>query len=456
MQFTFENRAYPEGFLWGAATAAYQIEGAWQEDGKGESTWDRFAHTAGKILNADTGDTACDHYHLFQKDIQIMKELGLQAYRFSVSWPRIIPDGSGAVNAAGLDFYKTLVRELRAAGIAPMVTLFHWDLPQALQDTGGWLNRETCAHFARYARIVFEALGADVAYWVTHNEPWVVAYLGHAWGEHAPGIVDKTGKTALQVSHHLLLSHGLAVREYRSLGLSAPIGIALNMAPVYPESDSAADQRAAELVHRSGNDWFARPLLAGGYPADVAEKLRDSGLFPQTEAGDMEIINQKIDFLSVNVYFRQLARFDEQAKPLQAAVSNGDGPQTKMGWEVYHPAMKDILATLARDYPGVDLYISENGAAFDDTLSTDETGQSRIHDRQRLEYIQGHLREAHDLFTAGVPFKGYFVWSLLDNFEWAFGYDRRFGIVHVDFKTQQRTFKDSALWYREAIRHNGV
>jgi len=444
---------FPENFLWGAATASYQIEGAWNEDNRGESVWDRFSHTPGKVLNGDNGDIACDHYHRFKEDIALMKELGIQAYRFSIAWPRIIPDGSGDVNQAGLDFYVNLVKELRAAGIKPAVTLFHWDLPQALQDRGGWLNRETCQHFARYAGIVFDALGADVDFWITHNEPWVVAFLGHAYGVHAPGIQDPSGKAAWQVAHHLLLSHGLAVKEYRARGLTAPIGIALNMAPVYPESATEADRQATERAHQAGNDWFARPLLRGCYPQEIAQRLKAHGQFPIGEAGDLAIINQKIDFLAVNTYFRQLARHDSASAPIEVQVLDGPGERTAMNWEIYPPIIHDMLKRLADDYPGLDLYITENGAAFYDTVSVEAEG-TRVHDQNRQNYLETHLQQAHRLFAAGVPFKGYFVWSLLDNFEWAFGYDKRFGIIHVDFSSQKRTLKDSALWYKQLITSN--
>ncbi len=449
-----EGIRYPEGFIWGAATAAYQIEGAWNEVGKGESVWDRFSHSEGRIANGDTGDRACDHFHRYKEDIAIMKELGLNAYRFSISWPRVIPDGSGAVNEEGLAFYRNLARELRKAGIKAVATLFHWDMPQALQDKGGWLNRDNCAHFARYARIVYEALGEYVDFWISHNEPWVVAFLGHAYGQHAPGIVDASGKTAFQVAHHLLLSHGMALSEYRASGLTAPYGIALSMAPSYPATDSEADRQAAERAHRSGNDWFARPVCSGSYPEDVAAALRKAGLFPQVEDGDMALIGQKMDFLAINSYFRQLIRHDEEAKPLACAIVEGTGPRTAMDWEIHPPILRDLLTRLARDYPGLDLYVTENGAAFEDELSHEGAGD-RIHDVARLSYIRDHLRAAHELFARGVPFKGYFVWSLLDNFEWSFGYAKRFGIVHVDFKSQKRSLKDSALWYRELIRRNG-
>ncbi len=450
----FEGISFPDGFIWGAATAAYQIEGAWNQGGKGESIWDRFSHSQGTIANGDTGDLACDHIHRYKEDIAIMKTLGIKAYRFSVSWPRVIPDGSGDINEEGLAFYRALARELREAGIKAAVTLYHWDLPQALQDRGGWLNRDTCTHFARYARVMYEALGDSVDFWISHNEPWVVAFLGHAYGPHAPGIVDRSGKTAYQVAHHLLLSHGMALAEYRASGLTAPYGIALSMAPTYPATDSPEDRAAAERAHRSGNDWFAAPVCTGAYPEEVAQLLRDNGLFPTIEPGDMDIIGLKMDFLAINSYFRQLVRNDEGAGPLKFSMVDGTGPRTAMDWEIHPPILRDILARLARDYPGMDLYITENGAAFDDELCQ-EGAVAGIHDEARLSYIRDHLRAAHELFALGVPFKGYFLWSLLDNFEWAFGYAKRFGIVHVDFTSLRRTLKDSALWYRDLISRNG-
>ncbi len=449
------DKRYPDGFLWGAATASYQIEGAFAEAGRGESIWDRFSHTPGKVEGCDTGDMACDHYHRFREDIAVMKELGLKAYRFSVAWPRVVPDGSGPINEAGLSFYRELVGELRAEGILPVATLYHWDLPQALQERGGWLDRDTCTHFARYARAVFDALGDSVGMWITHNEPWCAAFLGHAYGQHAPGIVDPSMKTALQVGHHLLLSHGLAVRAYRDTGLRAPIGIALNMAPVAPRSAAPEDAAAALRAHRAGNDWFAMPVLRGRYPADIAARYEAAGIMPAMESGDMATIGTGIDFLGINVYFRQFAAQAPGQGPLETVSDFGPGPQTHMGWEAHPQATRDILEAIGAEYPETDLYITENGAAYEDRLEPAPDGSARIHDGERITYLQGQLTQARDVFAAGVRFRGYFLWSLLDNFEWAWGYSRRFGIVHVDYKTQRRTLKDSAHWYREVIRRNG-
>jgi len=447
---------YPEGFLWGCATASFQIEGAHDADGRGESIWDRFSHTPGKVEGGDTGDLACDHYHRFREDVALMKELGLKAYRFSIAWPRIIPDGSGAVNEAGLDFYRELVAELRAAGIVPVATLYHWDLPQPLQERGGWLNRSVCDCFARYARIVFDALGDGVGMWITHNEPWCAAFLGHEKGVHAPGIVDPTMKTALLVAHHLLLSHGMAVREYRSAGLSAPIGIALNMAPFAPAGNSAGDAEAARRAYRAGNDWFAMPVLRGEYPADIAARYQAAGIMPTVGQGDMATIGAGIDFLGINVYFRQLATHDPAAGPIEARVEFGPGSRTSMGWEIYARATRDILISVSAEYPGVDLYVTENGAAFDDRVEYEPDGSPRVHDKDRITFLRDQLCQAHEVFAVGVPFKGYFLWSFMDNFEWAYGYSKRFGIVHVDYESQRRTPKDSALWYRSVMEANGL
>lgn len=447
---------YPEGFLWGAATASYQIEGAHDADGRGESIWDRFAHTPGKVEGGDTGDRACDHYRRFRGDVALMKELGLKAYRFSVAWPRVIPDGDGEVNRAGLDFYRSLVAELRSAGIMPVATLYHWDLPQALQDRGGWLNRAICDSFARYARVVFDSLGEGVGMWITHNEPWCAAFLGHAQGVHAPGVVDPSMKKALLVGHHLLLSHGMAVREYKATGLKAPIGIALNMAPQAPLSDTPQDAAAASRAHRAGNDWFAMPVLRGEYPADIASRYEAAGIMPPIEPGDMETIGSGIDFLGINVYFRQLAAHDPEAGPVEARVDFGPEPRTSMGWEAYPGATRDILMAIGAEYPGVDLYITENGAAYDDRVDYAPDGTARVRDEERITFLEGQLSRAHEAFAAGIAFKGYFLWSLMDNFEWAFGYAKRFGIIRVDYDSQARTFKDSALWYRGVIGANGV
>jgi beta-glucosidase len=435
---------FPAGFAWGAATAAYQIEGAVNEDGRGPSIWDTFSHTPGRTLNGETGDVACDHYHRYPQDIGLMKELGLNAYRFSIAWPRILPAGRGKVNQAGLDFYDRLVDGLLAAGIDPYVTLYHWDLPQALQDQGGWLNRDTCKIFADYAHIVASRLGDRVHHWMTHNEPLVVAYFGHWMGFHPPAMHDPTA--AAQVAHHLMLSHGLALSALRdTAGSQTQVGIALALQPVYPASDSELDLAAARREELIWLKWFLDPLFLGTYPVDDMEV---AGLTPPTiEAGDLELISQPMDFLGVNYYTRNIAR--------GSAASGGieEGPEhSTMGWEVFPDGLRVLLERLHRDYKPKTIYITENGAAFEDTLRDDGT----VEDEQRRRYLQRHFTAAHQAIQAGVPLRGYLVWSLLDNYEWTFGYSQRFGIIYTDYATQERHIKKSGYFYREVIAQNGV
>ncbi len=439
---------FPDTFLWGAATAAYQIEGAWNEDGKGESIWDRFSHTPGKTQNGDTGDVACDHYHRWREDVALMRDLGLRAYRFSVSWPRVLPAGVGAVNNAGLDFYDRLVDALLEAGIQPFLTLYHWDLPQALQDRGGWAARETVAAFANYADVVSRRLGDRVKHWITHNEPWVVAFLGHQTGEHAPGI---TNGPWLLVAHHLLLSHGEAVPVLRHNSPGARVGITLNMSPAHPASESEADRAAALRFDGFMNRWFLDPLYGRGYPPDM---LALYGTHAPTVGadGDLERIAVPTDFLGVNYYNRTIIRNDPDA-PLQiASVTPEDAEFTTMGWEVYPDGLRELLIRLHRDYAPARLYVTENGAAYPDTIAAD----SSVHDTARVRYLAGHFQAAAAAIAAGAPLAGYFVWSLMDNFEWAFGYSQRFGIVYVDYATQRRIPKDSAHFYRSVIAENAI
>jgi beta-glucosidase len=439
---------FPKDFLWGAATAAYQIEGASAEDGKGPSIWDTFAHTPGKIIGGDTGDIACDHYHLFEEDIRCMKELGLTAYRFSISWSRIFPDDTGTPNEKGMAFYRNLVARLCEEDIVPAVTLYHWDLPQWLQDRGGWANRDTVGHFEQYARYVFSQLGDTVPMWFTHNEPWVAAFVGHWMGRHAPGISDLS--TALQVAHHLLLSHGRAVRAYREMGLHGRIGIVLNMNAVYPASESEADKQAAVRHDASLNRWFADPLFLGQYPAALQQW--DSGRvgMPHMEPDDMAVISTPIDFLGVNNYTPSYVRYDEGDHVLQIDFVSTGRERTEMGWEIHPEALYDLLMRLHRDYH-VKIIITENGAAFKDTV--DEKGN--IEDEKRLDFIRSHLTEAHRAIGDGVDLAGYFVWSLMDNFEWAEGFSKRFGLVYVDYPTQKRIIKKSGRWYAGVIAQNG-
>ena len=440
---------FPEGFVWGTATASYQIEGATTEDGRGESIWDRFSHTPGKVANGDTGDVADDHYHRWPEDIQLMQSLGLQAYRFSIAWPRVIPDGIGAVNEAGLDFYDRLTDGLLAAGIEPYVTLYHWDLPQALQDKGGWPNRDAVGWFTDYVAVVSSRLGDRVHRWITHNEPWVVAFLGYATGEHAPGLQDPAA--ALQAAHHLLLSHGQAVSILRQNGDSATqVGITLNLSWVDPASEHPADREAAQRYDGCCTRLFLDPLFRGAYPADMLAYY--SHLAPRVEADDLLRISTPIDFLGVNYYTRAVVADDPNGGLLRTrAILPPYSQYTEMGWEVYPEGLYKLLRRLHQEYHPPALYITENGCAFADRV---ESGQ--VHDPARISYLREHLIQAHRAIQEGVPLRGYFVWSLLDNFEWAHGYTKRFGIVYVDYATQARIPKDSALWYKQVIAANGV
>ncbi len=439
---------FPEGFLWGAATAAYQIEGAWDEDGKGPSIWDTFSHTPGKIRDGDTGDVACDHYHGWREDVALMRELGLKAYRFSVSWPRVIPEGTGPVNRAGLDFYSRLVDALLEAGIAPALTLYHWDLPQALQDRGGWGSRETAGAFVEYADVVSRALADRVLLWITHNEPSVVAVEGHVTGEHAPGLADPA--LGVQVAHHILLSHGLAVPVLRANG-ARKVGITINVWPVAPASGSTEDRAAAERVYAREAGWYLDPLHRGAYPEEILGIYGRLGWIPETRDGDLEAISAPLDFLGLNYYSRSMVRHDPDAGPLQAADVHEPGQYTEMGWLVYPDGLYDLLTRVHRDYAPAELYVTENGAAYADVVGAD----GLVHDDQRVAYLREHFAAAARAISSGVPLRGYFVWSLLDNFDWAEGYSKRFGIVRVDYETQARTVKDSGWFVRDVAAANG-
>jgi len=440
--------SFPENFVWGAATASYQIEGAWNENGKGESIWDRFSHTPGKVENGDTGDVACDHYHRWREDIILMKEIGLKAYRFSISWPRILPSGRGEVNQAGIDFYNQLVDALLEAGIEPFVTLYHWDLPQALQDERGWPKRKIVDAFVEYADLVSRVLGDRVKNWITLNEPWVSAFVGHEEGRHAPGIKDV--HTAVAAAHHLLLSHGLAVPIIRENSSDANVGITLNLSPHEPASPSISDRKAAIWGDGYLNRFFLDPLVGRGYPQDMVNSFGSAMEFVQP--GDLDTIAVPIDFLGVNYYTRKIARSEavseEENEP--CTVFRGD-EITEMDWEVYPEGLYNLLGRMYFDYNFPAVYITENGAAFKDQVVNGE-----VDDPQRLSYIKRHLKQVHRAFGIGVPIKGYFTWSLIDNFEWALGYSKRFGLIYVDYETQQRIPKSSAKWYAQVISANAV
>jgi beta-glucosidase len=426
------GRRFPPDFVWGAATAAYQVEGAAGADGRGESIWDRFSHTPGRVRNGDTGDVACDHYHRYRGDVALMADLGLSAYRFSVSWPRVIPAGRGPVDPAGLDFYDRLVDELLARGIAPYATLYHWDLPQTLEDAGGWPDRSTAHAFADYASVVAGRLGDRVGHFATVNEPHIVSDHGYRTGEHAPGRVEP--EAAVTAAHHLLLAHGLGVQAIRAQAPASSAGIVLNFEPKHPATRHMLDQEAAVVAHDQFNRWYLDPIVQRGYPEDG---LRAWG-WDQREVldGDMELIATPIDFLGVNYYSRQIVR-----SPLLPAVASEPGERTDMGWEVYPQGLTEVLQFAASRTGDLPLYITENGAAYD------LNGVDPTRDPERVGFLRRHLDAALAALELGVPLRGYFVWSMLDNFEWSRGYACRFGIVHVDFATQDRRVRDSGRFF---------
>ena len=440
--------AFPKDFIWGVATSAYQIEGAWDEDGKGVSIWDTFCSQPGNIHQNEHGRTAADHYHRLDEDLDLMQELGLQAYRFSISWPRVQPGGKGQPNQAGLDFYDRLVDGLLERGIRPFPTLFHWDLPQALQDDGGWTSRDTALAFGEYARIVGDCLGDRVTDWITHNEPLVVALLGHLTGEHAPGIQDPVA--ALQAGYHLLLSHGLAVQALRAATKpGSKVGITLNLSPAHPASESEEDQAAAQRVDMVMNKTFLDPVLRGQYP-EGAEALLGP-LLPAAQPGDLETMSVPLDFLGINYYTRGVIRHDPDVPVMQASAVHPEGSEYSQMWEIYPPGLYELLSRVWDDYHPASILVTENGIPVPDGPDFD----GKVRDYRRISYLREHLAQVQRVIGEGVPVDGYFVWSLLDNFEWAFGYRLRFGLVYVDFDTLKRTVKESGRWYASAIRSSG-
>ena len=434
---------FPEDFQFGSATSSYQIEGAVAEDGRKPSMWDYFAYNSGRISDGSTGDVACDHYHRVDDDVALMSALNLNAYRFSVAWPRVIPDGAGAVNEKGLDFYDRLVDKLLERGIAPYATLYHWDLPQTLAERGGWLNRDTSFAFAAYSEAVVRRLGDRVHTYATLNEPRCSATVGYLEGRHAPGAQDRA--KSLTAAHYLLLAHGLAMPALRAHTRTANLGIVLDVKPYDPADDREESRQAAHHAYGIFNRWFAEPVFQGHYPQDIWEGF--GKLVPDVKAGDMAIIQQPIDSLGVNFYSRGFVAHDEKLPyPHAAEVRHPDSRFTDMGWEIYPQGLYDILKRFHHDYAPKAIYVAENGAAFDDYLV-----DGQVDDQQRLDYLESHLAAAARALSEGVPLVAYLVWSMLDNFEWGHGYSRRFGIVHVDYATQRRTPKKSALWYRDAI-----
>ncbi len=445
---------FPKDFQLGCATAAFQIEGATHEDGRGNSIWDTFCRTPGNITTGENGDIACDHYHRYKEDIQLMRTIGVSAYRFSIAWPRIFPQGNGPINSKGLDFYNRLVDELLKANIQPFVTLYHWDLPQALQDKGGWANRDTVYYYRDYAGEMARQLGDRVQGWITHNEPWVVTFLGHYWGVHAPGI--KSLSTALQVSHHLLLSHGEAVSAIRQNSPSqTKVGITLILTPFYPASAVNEDHLAAQRYDGNQNRWFLDPLFKGEYPEDMVKLYGNDT--PEIEQDDMKVIQSPIDFLGLNYYSRGIIKYDTQSAFFRGKESKPkDSEYTEMDWEIYPKGLYVMLKRLHEEYHVPAIYITENGAAFKDTLTADDKVREHMKcvDPQRVDYLQKHFEQAYQAIQDGVPLKGYFIWSLLDNFEWTWGYSKRFGIVYTDYPTQHRILKQSGKWYQNLIQQN--
>ena len=435
------HRKFPADFVWGVATSSFQIEGATAVDGRGESIWDRFCRQPGAIADASDGSIACDHFHRMEADLDLIADLGVNCYRFSIAWPRVQPLGSGAWNPAGLAFYERLVDGLQQRGIQAFATLNHWDLPQALQETGGWANRDTVHRFVDYARHVQAHLGDRLAGLTTHNEPWVVAVLGHEQGVFAPGI--KSRKTAIQVAHHLLLSHGLAMQALRADGAKEQLGIVLNLSPATPATAMPEDIAAAQMADARGRRWYTDPLFKGCYPDEVLAELGADA--PQVEAGDMAAIAQPMDYLGVNYYMRSVV--SASGEPWNAAARGL--PVSDMDWEIYAPGLTDLLCLLHHDYPALPpLYVTENGGAFKD----DQIARGRVQDDDRIAYLQTHIAAVAAAMDKGVRMAGYMVWSLMDNFEWASGYLKRFGIVHVDYASQVRTPKASAEWYRDFLR----
>lgn len=442
---------FPDGFLWGVAASAYQIEGAYNEDGKGESIWDRFTRWEAHILNDENGDVACDHYHRYKEDVALIKSLGISNYGFSSAWTRILPQGRGAVNKRGLDFYSRLVDELLGAGIQPKVTLFHWDLPQALQDSGGWPSRDTAEYFAEYARIVFDRLGDRVRLWATHNEPWVAAFLGHAHGLHAPGLCDYS--QAYQAAHHLLLSHGKAVEVFRQGGYKGKIGLILNLNGLLPASDRAEDVAATQRVHDETHALFLDPVFKGTYPQALFNYV---GMHqPKIQANDLDMIRQPIDYLGLNYYNTDLVSFDLFGGLNKARLAPYSAPgwgRTEMEWGIHPMGLKGELLHIKANYGNPVLYVTENGCAAPDP--PDDEGF--VADRDRIRFLEAHLHALHEAIAAGANVNGYFIWTIFDNFEWERGYSKRFGLVRVDYPTQRRIPKASARWYSQVIGQNAI
>ncbi|ADC51644.1 beta-glucosidase [Alkalihalophilus pseudofirmus OF4] len=438
---------FPKDMKWGVATASYQIEGAANEGGRGTSIWDTFSKTPGKVVNGDNGDVACGSYHKYEEDIEIMDDLGVDFYRFSVAWPRIFPEGTGEVNQEGLDYYHNLVDRLLEKGIEPMCTLYHWDLPQALQDKGGWDNRETIEAFLQYAELMFKEFEGKIKHWITFNEPWCVSFLSNYVGAHAPGNNDL--QLAMNVAHHLLVAHGKTVIRFRELGIKGQIGYAPNVEWNEPYSNKEEDIDACKRVNGYFMDWFFDPVFKGTYPDFMVKWFEEKGAVLQIEEGDMEIISQPIDFLGINYYSGGVGRYKENEGLFDHEKVDAGYLKTDIGWNIYPEGFYKVLTHINENYGNVPIYITENGACINDGVENGE-----VKDDRRTDYLKQHLVALQRSIESGVNIKGYLTWSLLDNFEWAEGYTMRFGIVHVNYRTLERTKKDSFYWYKQTVANN--
>ncbi|GGO07886.1 GH1 family beta-glucosidase [Saccharibacillus kuerlensis] len=437
---------FPKDFKWGTATAAYQIEGAAQEGGRGPSIWDTFSHTPGRVYNGDNGDVACDSYHRYEEDIELMKELGINTYRFSISWPRIIPTGDGEINREGLNYYHRFVDKLLEAGIEPFCTLYHWDLPQALQDVGGWENRRSIDAFVKYSEVMYREFSGKIKYWLTFNEPWCIAFLSNVIGVHAPGKQDL--QAGLDVAHHVLVAHGKSVSKFRELGIEGKIGIAPNVAWAVPYSKSAEDQGAADRNIQVYSDWFLDPIYKGSYPKPLYEFFEQSGHVPPIQEGDMEAIAQPIDHIGINYYAMSVNRFDPNGGYLQMEEVDMGLTKTDIGWPIESRGLYEVIHYLQK-YGNIDIYITENGACINDDVVN-----GKVNDIRRIAYLQQHIAQVHRVIADGINLKGYMAWSLMDNFEWAEGYRMRFGLVHLDYRSLKRTPKESFYWYQNVVKNN--
>lgn len=440
---------FPETFKWGTATSSYQIEGAWNEDGRGLSIWDTFSRVEGNVINGDNGDVACDSYHRYKEDVQLLKELGVQMYRFSIAWPRVFPNGTGEVNEAGLQYYVNLVDELLKNGITPFVTLYHWDLPQALQDKGGWENRETIDAFVTFAETMFKALNGKVNHWLTFNEPWCISFLSNYLGEHAPG--NKDLQKAVTVSHEILVAHGKTVQCFRDLGIEGSIGIAPNMEWYEPYTQSEEDKLVCKNKLAWFLDWFLEPIFKGSYPKNLLDIFSKAGAEVPIADGDLDIINQPIDLIGVNYYTGTVVRYNKGYDLFDGEALDAGYDRTDFDWKIYPEGLYKCLSHIKAQYGDTPIYITENGACYDG-----EPKNGIIEDPKRIDYLSKHIFQLKRAIDAGVNVQGYCAWSLMDNFEWAFGYTKRFGIVHVDFDTQKRTPKNSFYWYQNVIKNQAL